>query len=1132
MNVARTAGVFVGRERELRELEAGLEDALSGRGRLFLIGGEPGIGKSRLADELATLAKERGARVLWGRCWEAGGAPAYWPWVQSIRSYMRDCDPETLIAQLGGGASDLAQVFPELRESIADLSAPPTLDPEGARFRLFDSTSRFLINASKVQPLVFVLDDLHAADTPSLVLLRFLAGQLADARILIVGAYRDEELERDHVLSETFAELDREQVTRNIRLQGLSQPDVAQFIEATAGAAPAESLVNSVHNETEGNPLFVAEVIGFLAAEGELVESVGSPPRRIFIPPRIREVIGRRLDRLSQDSTRILTLASVLGREFDLVALERASELSSGELLQALDEPVTARVVTRVPGVLGRLRFSHALVRDVLYDGLPSLQRVQLHRQIGEMLEALYEDNAEPHLAELAHHFIEAVSGGDVDKAVSYTWRAGDRAISLLAYEEAVRLYHLALQALELRGSVDDDSRCEILLALGDAQTRVGAAAAAKQSFLGAADVARKRKMPERLARAALGYGGRFVWPRSGGDPQVVLLIEDALAALGEDDSSLRVKLLARLAGANRDRPSREPQASLSERAVEMARRIGDPATLAYALDGRYAAVWWPGNPEERLAIANEIIRLSDEVGDKERAAQGHDYRICALMELGDIATVDAELEVVTRLAEELRQPAQRWIATHTHAMRALLDGRFEAAEELIHEALEVGRGAQSWDAAVGFTLQTFVLHREQGRLQEIEGTIRRAVDEYPTRPMFRCVLANLYAELGRKLEAQRTFEDLSVDDFAGLPLNSNDWLFGMTFLPEVAAFLADVRRSATLYALLLPYAGFASSQAVEVSIGSASRYLGILARTMSRFDEAERHFDGALAMNTRMGAKPWVAHTQFDYAEMLLARDQPGDREKAFLLATDAFAICKAVGMVTLQGKVSRLLEGRALSVDRPEGPADEPSPGLVVGSSVFRREGEYWSVGYEGEMFRLKDSKGLRYIACLLRDPGREFHVIDLVSSDEGVEADALSRRMPGRRHTEPGLHLSDGDAGSLLDPQAKAAYRRRLGELEDELEEAEAWNDPERAALAKEERDFLAGELAGALGLGGRDRKASSAAEHARINVTKAIRSALTRIGKNSPALGLHLDRTIRTGAFCSYTPDPRSAVAWQI
>jgi tetratricopeptide (TPR) repeat protein len=1122
----------VGRERELRELEAGLEDALSGRGRLFLIGGEPGIGKSRLADELATLAKERGARVLWGRCWEAGGAPAYWPWVQSIRSYMRNCDPDTLVAQLGGGASDLAQVFPELREIITGLSAPPSLDPEGARFRLFDSTSRFLINASKVQPLVFVLDDLHAADAPSLVLLRFLAGELADAHILIVGAYRDEELERDHALTETLAELGREQVTRNIRLLGLSQPDVAQFIDATAGIAPPESLVVAVHNETEGNPLFVVEVIGFLASEGQLRASVGSPPTRVAIPPRIREVIGRRLNRLSEDCTRILTLASVIGREFDLLALERASELSRLELLEALEEPVTARVVTQVPGALGRLRFSHALVRDVLYDGLTSLRRVQLHRQIGEMLEALYEGNAEPHLAELAHHFIEGVPGGDVDKAVSYTWRAGDRAMSLLAYEEAVRLYLLALQALELRGSVDDDNRCELLLALGDAQTRVGDAAAAKQPFLRAADIARKQKMPERLARAALGYGGRFVWARSGGDPNLVLLLEDALAAVGEEDSPLRVKLLARLAGANRDRPSREPRASLSQRAVEMARRIGDPATLAYALDGRYAAVWWPDNAEERLTIANEIIRLSDEVGDKERAAQGHDYRICALMELGDIATVDAELEVVTRLAEELRQPAQRWIATHTHAMRALFDGRFEDAEELIHEALEVGRGAQGWDAGVTFALQTFVLYREQGRLQEIEATIRRAVDEYSTRPMFRCVLANLYMELGRKLEAQRMFEDLSIDDFAGLPMNSNDWLFGMTFLPEVAAFLADVRRAAALYALLLPYTRYASSQSVEVSTGSASRYVGILATTMSRFDEAELHFDEALAMNSRMGAKPWVAHTQYDYAGMLLARDGPGDREKAFPLLTDAFAICKVVGMVALQGKVSRLLERRERSVELPEGGAAEPSPELDVGSSVFRREGEYWSMAYEGDVFRLKDSKGLRYIACLLRDPGREFHVIDLVSASEGVQPDMPSRRMPGRRHAEPGLHVPGEDAGSLLDPQAKVAYRRRLAELEGVLEEAEVWGDPERAALAKEELDFLTRELAGAMGLGGRDRKAASDAEHARINVTKAIRSALTRIGKNSPALGLHLDRTIRTGAFCSYIPDPRSAAPWQL
>src|SRR6266516_2600557 len=225
MNVARTAGVFVGRERELGELEAGLDDALSGRGRLFLIGGEPGIGKSRLADELAGRARLRGARVLWGRCWEAGGAPAYWPWIQAIRSYVRDQGPETLISQFGSGAADIAWMIPEIQDLLPELGAPAALDSEGARFRLFDSTTTFLRNVGRAQPLLLVLDDLHAADAPSLLLLRFVASELDDAHILIVGLYRDDVPDNPQLTS-TVAEVARNVATRQISLSGLGRHDV------------------------------------------------------------------------------------------------------------------------------------------------------------------------------------------------------------------------------------------------------------------------------------------------------------------------------------------------------------------------------------------------------------------------------------------------------------------------------------------------------------------------------------------------------------------------------------------------------------------------------------------------------------------------------------------------------------------------------------------------------------------------------------------------------------------------------------------------------------------------------------------------------------------------------------------
>src|SRR6266508_2393570 len=1122
----RAEGLFVGRERELAELEVGLGDALAGRGRLFLIGGEPGIGKSRLADELASRAKARGARVLWGRCWESGGAPAYWPWVQAIRSYVRDQDRKALLSQLGTRAADVAQMIPELHDLFPEQRTPTSSDPEGARFRLFDSATNFLRSAARTQPLVLVLDDLHAADAPSLLLLEFVAGELADAHILIVGAYRDEGPELPRQLASTLAELGRQQITRHIPLVGLDESEVAHLIEWTVAGPAPESLVAAVHTETEGNPLCVGEVIRLL--EGQF-EVTGAPmPLRITIPPRVREVIGRRLGLLSEQCHRVLTLASVLGPEFRLDALVRVSGLSAEALLEVIDEAVAARVVIEVPGTIGRMRFSHALVRDALYDSPAPRRRVQLHREIGEMLEGLYVEDPEPHLAELAHHFCEAVPGGDVDKAVDYARRAGERAAALFAYEEGVRLFRLAIEVLETKDPAGGEAHCRLLLALGDSQAREGNLAGAKETFLRAASLARNRNMPEHLAAAALGYGGRFVWTRAGSDRQLVPLLEEALRSLPEEGTLVRARLMARLAGALRDQRSLDQQDRLSREAVEMARRIGDPATLSYALDGRFAAVWGPENAEERLAIATEILQLAREADDGERIAQGLDWRVIALMERGDIPSADAELEAMAMLVEELRQPAQRWLLLHDGAMRALFDGRFDEAARLIPEALSLGQRAQRWDAVFGFRIQTYLLRCEEGRLEEMEAIIKRSVVEYPTRFVFRCLLAHLYCELERPLECREAFEKLAVNDFADLR-RDNDWLFEMSLLPEVANFLGDVGRAAILYHLLSPYTGRHAPTGGEVSTGSVSRCLGILGSMLRRWDEAARHFEEALESNTAMGARPWVAHTQYDYARMLIGRDGVGDRERAAELLVGAAETCERLGMPALARKVATLQEEEGIST-AARARVTTPSPESTRGAHVFSREGEYWSIRFERDAFRLKDSKGLRYLAQLLGSPSREFLALELVTAGlgSGTKQDAV---RVDRERRESGLRLSSGETGEILDPQAKAAYRRRLEELQDELEEAEGRADPERVARARDEMDFLAHELAGAVGLAGRDRRAPSDMERARVNVTKAIKAALARIGEHSPALARHLASTIRTGTFCSYVPDPRLPATWK-
>jgi DNA-binding SARP family transcriptional activator/tetratricopeptide (TPR) repeat protein len=911
----RAAGTFVAREWELATLEAGLDDAFAGRGRLFLLVGEAGIGKSRLADEFAARAKQRGALILWGRCWEAGGAPAYWPWVQSLRTYLRTRHPEALRDELRTGASELAQLLPELDELYPDLPPLATLDPDSARFRLFDSVAGFVRNAARAQTIVLVLDDLHAADEPSLLLLRFLAGELAEMPVVVVGTYREEEATEEEPVSASLSEL-RRLPSRHLRLGGLAAEHVATYIELATGVTPPASLVEAIYTETEGNPLFVGEVVRLLAAEGRLSKAP-EPGWRLQIPPGLHEVIARRLRRLSKDCRRLLTLASVLGREFSLDALERVSDSTDDELLDVLDEAFAARVLADVPGAVGRVRFSHARVRDALYDDMSIARRAQLHHRIGQALEELYGADPDPYLAELAHHFFLAGPRGDVDKTIEYTRRAGDRAVALLAYEEAVRHYEMALRAFERRAIKDDRGKCELRLALGDALAKAGRMDEAKEAFIAAADRARAAGLAEDLARAALGYGGRFVWSRAWGDTRLVPLLEEALDALPEEDSELRVRLLARLAaGPLRDSLAPEPRRAMAQEAVEIARRLGEPTTLAYALEGRYETYWGPDRLEERLAIANELIGVAEDAGDAERAYAGHSSRFFALLEAGDLPAAYRDDEAATRLAHELRQPAQLWDTVVRGAQLALFEGRFEEAENAIHEALEVGRLAQSANARMAFDLQMYALRREQDRLAEVRDVVQRAVEDYPAYPVWRFVSVDVLAQLGRKDDARAALDKCAADEFrlyveATAPYEGElemQWLFSLSLLPEACRYLGDAEAAAALYELLQPYAHLNATTAPELCLGSVARGLGILASVMSNFEQAAEHFEYALERNSRMGARPWAAHTQYDYASMLSSRDAPGDADRARELLDSCLATCRELGMEALDRRAAGL--------------------------------------------------------------------------------------------------------------------------------------------------------------------------------------------------------------------------------
>jgi DNA-binding SARP family transcriptional activator len=893
-----TRGVFVGRSHELSLLLAGLGDALSGRGRLVLLIGEPGIGKSRLAEELVHQSRARGATVLSGRSWEAGGAPAYWPWVQVLRAYVRDCDLDALRSHLGAGAPYLAQILPELRDRLEDLAEPVSLESDGDRFRLFDALTEFLDRASRDSPIVIVLDDLHAADASSLVLLQFVTRALSSMHVLVVGIARNVDPVPAEDLNALLGELTREPVTRRLSLGGLSREEIAEYVESSFEIA-SSAFVDALHEETEGNPLFVTETVSLLAAEGTTLGDAA-----ITIPESVRDVISRRLARLSEECNRVLLLASILGREFTLDGLARISGVEEPALLETLDEAMVARVVVEAPGVPGRLRFAHVVTRDTLYEGLTGARRAQLHRRALNGLEELYGSDSSAHLPELAFH---AAAANEREKALAYARKAGDRALVELAYEDAARHFGAALDALVVVAPGDEPTRCNLLLSRGLAEARAGELELSRQTFLAAAAIARRLGLTRELAQAAVGYGAGHMWSRAGSDPHLVPLLEEGLRVVGPDEAELRTRLLARLAGALRDEHSRSRRDALSREAVELARRTGSPSALAYALDGRTGAIIAPDTLDECLELSAELCAVSKEIGDREQLSQGHDCSGVAYSVLGDTDRAEAEFAAARAVAEGLGQPAKLWQTKSSLAAVMLATGRLDEGEELSSAAYELGRRAQPEMAIPVYELQRFTLCDHRGALEDVEPAVRGLVASYPRRPALRCVLAYVNARIGRWEEAMRTLGELASDRFSVVPFDQ-EWLLAMSLLAETAALVRDDESGLVLYELLQPWAHLHAANPAEGIRGSISRSLGLLAAAAGQLSHAEGHFDHALETNARAGLRPWLAETEHDYASMLLERGDPGDEERAGLLRSSAQATADELGLHALAASLAAL--------------------------------------------------------------------------------------------------------------------------------------------------------------------------------------------------------------------------------
>ena len=890
-------GVFVGRQKEMGELKAALEDGLSGRGRMVTLVGEPGIGKTRTAEELVTYAGLRGCQVLWGRCYEEQGVPPYWPWVQAIRSYVREQEPEQLRSEMGSGAADIAEIVSEVRERLPDLKPSPQLDsPESARFRLFDSIVTFLKGASQGKPLVLVLEDLHWADMPSLLLLEFFTRELTGARLLLVGTYRDVELNRQHPLSETLAQLTRERVFDRILLRGLSEGDVGRFLEVTSGISPPRGLVRAVYTQTEGNPLFVTEVVRLLVQEGELSpEKAGERESwEVRIPEGVKEVVGRRLNRLSQRCNETLTVASVIGREFTLGQLDRLiDDLNQDMLLDVLEEGLSSRVIEEMPTAVGRYQFTHALIQETLVDELSLTRRVRLHARIAEMLEELYADNLEARAAELAHHFAQAETIHGTDKLVRYSMMAGERGLLAYAYEEALGHFQRALASKE--GQPMDAETATLLFGLGRAQASTvqlhelqDAVSTLGRAFDYFAEVG---DAPKAVAVAEYPV---TIYP---GITSTNELIARALS-LVPPDSPQAGRLLTRYSRAlGSEEGDYDGAQKAFASALEIAHRVNDTSLEMRALVESAYVDFFHLRHQECIEKSLKAIELLHGIDDPGTESIAHYLAGFSMRVIDNLEGAQQHAEACLALADKLRNRGLLSLVLALNTIVSIELGNWDKALEFSN------RGMVTVPHHGIFPAFRAVIASQLGRLEESKSNLERSTNLAASGVSATYAVTMLAIPIVGSIAGTEDYFDIAEEGAKRILVSSKItpliWWCASASLALIAIHHRDTDTVAQLYA------GLVQDEKKINAFVIHDRLLGLLAHTMGNLDDAQTHFEDALAFCRNAGYRPELAWSLCDYADMLLDRKDEGDREKAMTMLDESLSISTELGMRPLMERV-----------------------------------------------------------------------------------------------------------------------------------------------------------------------------------------------------------------------------------
>lgn len=875
---------FVGRAEATTVLDEAFERAAEGVGQLVVVEAAAGMGKTAVVEHFARRSAAQGVEACLGRAWEESGGPPFWPWIEVLRSRSRQ----------RGEQLDPAAVA--LADLVAGEEKTWPRDPVAARARLYEETVSRLFPGDGAAASLVVLEDFHAADESSLGLLRFLLRRLRSARCMVVLTHRP--VEQTSALTGLLADAARDVAITRIPLARLSDAEVRRHLEQRLGSSASADVVAATIERAEGHPFFLVEIVRLLSSRLGLESPETDAERAAEIPRTVSEMIGRRFAALPDETLRVLSAASVIGRDFDLRTLANITSLNFDAVLDHVEGAAATGLVQELPaGVMG-YRFDHALTQQTLYARLPGPRRAMLHARAAAALEYDPSVSAEDRLGELARHRCHSVAECGVPTAVDAAVAAGAAAADRLAFEEAARLYELGLDTHE-KHSGDPTRVGPLLLALSVAHARAGQPERARAGFLRAAQLARAQRDGEQLAAAALGFASAF--EVHGYDDDLVRLLKEALASTPLTRKPERARILARLSMALNLRDPAGRRHELSRLALLTAREVGDPALEGFCLSAHFFAIVGTDLHEERTQCAKDALALAYRLGDPEAKLDALTWAVCDVLERADRPELDGCLKRHAELAAASHHPLHRYYACMWQASILGLEGRAREAVVVADRAAELGAALTDLAAARRAALLA-VVHRDLGRWLELVPLVDKIVAAAPLLPTWRAVRATMAYEAGDHAGAERFVAELPEDVGSFLPRDGN-WVAGMCMFAELASTMGRAELSGRLFDSLATHCEHMGTVRLAVACtGPVDRMLGRLAATCGDFGTAQRHFEAALTVCGALGARPFHARSQADYARMLLRRAQRGDAAHAARLFCDAQDTAKELDLPGLR--------------------------------------------------------------------------------------------------------------------------------------------------------------------------------------------------------------------------------------